>query len=274
MELTYRWRLPLAALTVTLLTVSIALVAWGPTAYGKPPVMVTICHAAGLDGTTHYVTLTIPENAVYGQAGHFYENGTTRAGHEDDYLGECRVTTTTTEPTTTSTQVTTTATEPTTTSTQATTTTSEATTTTTEATTTTTEATTTTTEATTTTAEATTTTTEATTTTTEATTTTTEATTTTTDPTTTTTDPTTTTTDPTTTATEATTTSVATTSTVGDVVLPTVLTTVAGTVADTLPFTGTEAEGMGLLALAFLALGALLITAVRPDSRTERSEDL
>ncbi|HLF61139.1 MAG TPA: hypothetical protein VI980_08180 [Acidimicrobiia bacterium] len=232
MELTYRWRLPLAALTVTLLTVSIALVAWGPTAYGKPPVMVTICHAAGLDGTTHYVTLTIPENAVYGQAGHFYENGTTRAGHEDDYLGECRVTTTTTEPTTTSTQVTTTATEPTTTSTQATTTTSEATTTTTE------------------------------------------ATTTTTDPTTTTTDPTTTTTDPTTTATEATTTSVATTSTVGDVVLPTVLTTVAGTVADTLPFTGTEAEGMGLLALAFLALGALLITAVRPDSRTERSEDL
>ena len=225
MELTYRWRLPLAALTVTLLTVSIALVAWGPTAYGKPPVMVTICHAAGLDGTTHYVTLTIPENAVYGQAGHFYENGTTRAGHEDDYLGECRVTTTTTEPTTTSTQVTTTATEPTTTSTQATTTTSEATTTTTEATTTTT-------------------------------------------------DPTTTTTDPTTTATEATTTSVATTSTVGDVVLPTVLTTVAGTVADTLPFTGTEAEGMGLLALAFLALGALLITAVRPDSRTERSEDL
>jgi len=239
MELTYRWRLPLAALTVTLLTVSIALVAWGPTAYGKPPVMVTICHAAGLDGTTHYVTLTIPENAVYGQAGHFYENGTTRAGHEDDYLGECRVTTTTTEPTTTSTQVTTTATEPTTTSTQATTTTSEATTTTTEATTTTTEATTTTTEATTTT-----------------------------------TDPTTTTTDPTTTATEATTTSVATTSTVGDVVLPTVLTTVAGTVADTLPFTGTEAEGMGLLALAFLALGALLITAVRPDSRTERSEDL
>jgi len=246
MELTYRWRLPLAALTVTLLTVSIALVAWGPTAYGKPPVMVTICHAAGLDGTTHYVTLTIPENAVYGQAGHFYENGTTRAGHEDDYLGECRVTTTTTEPTTTSTQVTTTATEPTTTSTQATTTTSEATTTTTEATTTTTEATTTTTEATTTTTEATTTTT----------------------------DPTTTTTDPTTTATEATTTSVATTSTVGDVVLPTVLTTVAGTVADTLPFTGTEAEGMGLLALAFLALGALLITAVRPDSRTERSEDL
>lgn len=50
---------------------------------------VTICHAAGLDGTTHYVTLTLAYPAVFGQAGHFYENGTPRAGHEDDYLGAC-----------------------------------------------------------------------------------------------------------------------------------------------------------------------------------------
>jgi hypothetical protein len=54
---------------------------------------VTICHAAGLEGTTHYVTLTISPNAVYGangNAGHFEENGTPRAGHEQDYFGACR----------------------------------------------------------------------------------------------------------------------------------------------------------------------------------------
>ncbi len=50
---------------------------------------VTICHAAGLDGTTKFVTLTIARPAVYGPAGHFNENGTTQAGHEDDYLGPC-----------------------------------------------------------------------------------------------------------------------------------------------------------------------------------------
>lgn len=50
---------------------------------------VTICHAAGQDGTTHYVELTISINAVYGPGGHFNENGTTQAGHEDDYIGEC-----------------------------------------------------------------------------------------------------------------------------------------------------------------------------------------
>lgn len=50
---------------------------------------VTLCHAAGLDGTTKYVTLTVGYPAAYGEAGHFYENGTPRAGHEDDYLGYC-----------------------------------------------------------------------------------------------------------------------------------------------------------------------------------------
>jgi hypothetical protein len=52
--------------------------------------MVTICHAAGLDGTTQYVTLTLNANAVYGQAGHFSEPGTPNAGHEDDYEGPCQ----------------------------------------------------------------------------------------------------------------------------------------------------------------------------------------
>jgi outer membrane biosynthesis protein TonB len=50
---------------------------------------VTICHAAGLDDTTKFVTLTIAYPAVYGPAGHFNENGTTQAGHEQDYLGPC-----------------------------------------------------------------------------------------------------------------------------------------------------------------------------------------
>lgn len=52
---------------------------------------VTICHAAGQEGTTKFVTLTIDHHAVYGSAGHFYENGTPRAGHEEDYLGACTV---------------------------------------------------------------------------------------------------------------------------------------------------------------------------------------
>ena len=51
---------------------------------------VTICHASGLAGTTKYETLTIGWMAVYDPAGHFYENGTPRAGHEQDYLGACK----------------------------------------------------------------------------------------------------------------------------------------------------------------------------------------
>jgi hypothetical protein len=51
--------------------------------------MVTLCHAAGQDGTLQFVTLTISWQAAYGPAGHFNEDGTTRAGHENDYLGPC-----------------------------------------------------------------------------------------------------------------------------------------------------------------------------------------
>lgn len=58
-------------------------------AQAAPPVFVTICHGAGLAGTTQYVTLTLPEQAVFGQAGHFNENGTPAAGHEQDYMGAC-----------------------------------------------------------------------------------------------------------------------------------------------------------------------------------------
>ena len=65
-------------------------------ALGAPPEKVTICHAAGQEGTTKFVTLTLPRNAVYGQAGHFNEDGTTQAGHEADYEGACVAPTTTT----------------------------------------------------------------------------------------------------------------------------------------------------------------------------------
>ena len=61
---------------------------------------ITICHAAGLAGTTHFVTLELPREAVFGEAGHFFENGTPRAGHEQDYMGPCRDETTTTTTTT------------------------------------------------------------------------------------------------------------------------------------------------------------------------------
>lgn len=74
------------------------------------PEMVTLCHAAGQAGTTKFVTLTIPYNAAFGQAGHFNENGTPNAGHEQDYLGPCQGDTTSTETTTTTTQTTTTTT--------------------------------------------------------------------------------------------------------------------------------------------------------------------
>lgn len=59
----------------------------------EPEHKVTICHVAGLaSDPANYITLTISENAVYGrngEAGHFEENGTPRAGHEEDTFGEC-----------------------------------------------------------------------------------------------------------------------------------------------------------------------------------------
>ncbi len=102
-------------------------------AFGVGGEQVTICHAAGQDGTTQFLTLTLPYTAVYGQAGHFYENGTPRAGHEEDYVGTCLVESTATTVADTST--TTTASESTTTtaSESTTTTASESTTTTTVA---------------------------------------------------------------------------------------------------------------------------------------------
>lgn len=50
---------------------------------------VYVCHAAGRDGTTKYVTLHVPATDTGYPKGHFTEGGTQAAGHEDDYLGEC-----------------------------------------------------------------------------------------------------------------------------------------------------------------------------------------
>jgi hypothetical protein len=69
--------------------VSAAVLALGMVTAVSAGEKITICHAAGLDGTTKFVTLTISENAVYGEGGHFNENGTTQAGHEQDYMGAC-----------------------------------------------------------------------------------------------------------------------------------------------------------------------------------------
>lgn len=53
--------------------------------------MVTLCHAAGQEGTLQFTTITIAYTAAFGQAGHFNEDGTPTAGHENDYLGACNV---------------------------------------------------------------------------------------------------------------------------------------------------------------------------------------
>ena len=103
-----------AAITLVLGLAGIAVAGGGSPGTGTD--QVTICHAAGLDGTTKFVTLTLAYPAVYGPAGHFNENGTTRAGHEADYLGPCDLpepsttlpTTTVPETTPTTTVVTTT----------------------------------------------------------------------------------------------------------------------------------------------------------------------
>lgn len=57
---------------------------------GGPPEKLTICHVAGLaSDPANYVTLHLPPSAVYGNGGHFNENGTPQAGHEQDSFGEC-----------------------------------------------------------------------------------------------------------------------------------------------------------------------------------------
>lgn len=47
---------------------------------------ITICHAAGRAGTTHFVELTLSAAAY---SAHFDESGTPQAGHELDRMGPC-----------------------------------------------------------------------------------------------------------------------------------------------------------------------------------------
>ena len=70
-------------------------------AEAAPVEKVFVCHAAGRAGTTHYVTLEVPPNDGGYPQGHFAENGTPLAGHEDDYLGACATSTPTSIPTST-----------------------------------------------------------------------------------------------------------------------------------------------------------------------------
>jgi hypothetical protein len=66
--------------------VALALYAGGANAANDK---VDVCHAAGRDGTTKYVTINVPATDTGFPKGHFTENGTQEAGHEDDYLGAC-----------------------------------------------------------------------------------------------------------------------------------------------------------------------------------------
>ena len=57
----------------------------------QKPDFVTFCHVAGREeDPANTVTLTLPYNAVFGHAGHFNEDGTPNAGHEQDHLGPCQ----------------------------------------------------------------------------------------------------------------------------------------------------------------------------------------
>jgi hypothetical protein len=81
------FNLGLVALTVAM---ALALQAvMGPSQVSAAKDEVCICHAAGLAGTTQFVTVCANRTAIYGKAGHFNEDGTPRAGHEQDYEGPC-----------------------------------------------------------------------------------------------------------------------------------------------------------------------------------------
>lgn len=82
---------------------------WAGAATGGDNHKVTICHAAGQAGTTKYETIEVDEHAL---KGHFDENGTPQAGHEQDYMGACESDTTTDTTPTDTTPTTPTVTQP------------------------------------------------------------------------------------------------------------------------------------------------------------------
>lgn len=77
-------------IAAVLAAVVLGAVAAAATATNGPPEKITICHVAGLaSDPANYITLNLPPQAVYGNGGHFNENGTPQAGHEQDSFGEC-----------------------------------------------------------------------------------------------------------------------------------------------------------------------------------------
>jgi hypothetical protein len=94
---------PLATLTAGVLVAGGAVALYVmPTggASGSRPDKELICHVAGrADNPANYRTLDLPPSAIYGPGGHFNENGTTQAGHEQDTFGACPTPNTTQETT-------------------------------------------------------------------------------------------------------------------------------------------------------------------------------
>jgi LPXTG-motif cell wall-anchored protein len=93
------------AVAVAILIVAIGVIWYSPVSASDK---VTLCHAAGLDGTLKFTTLNIAPSAAETHLD--LVTGTPQAGHENDYLGECDpedTTTTSTTSTTTSTTSTT-----------------------------------------------------------------------------------------------------------------------------------------------------------------------
>lgn len=78
----------MGTMLVVVLTAASALASGGGGSANTQSHKVTFCHAAGLAGTTHFITLRTSRN---GAAHHLDpDTGTPRAGHEQDYLGACR----------------------------------------------------------------------------------------------------------------------------------------------------------------------------------------
>jgi len=89
---TARWAM--VGMVVLALLIVAAAPRMGETARLNKVAKYFVCHAAGQEGTMHFEYLELPYQATFGQAGHFNEDGTPRAGHEDDFLtvegdGDC-----------------------------------------------------------------------------------------------------------------------------------------------------------------------------------------
>jgi len=86
----HRWlSLNLALVLLAIGVVTGLRAAWGPDQALADKDEVCICHATGLEPSLHFVDVCASRRAIFGNAGHFFENGTPQAGHEHDKLGPC-----------------------------------------------------------------------------------------------------------------------------------------------------------------------------------------